>query len=340
VSAALMHKLEGFLRRQRIALGDVVVAVSGGPDSVALLRALVTLKAQGADSGRLTVAHFNHQLRGDESDEDERFVRRLTASLASAGHTGLSLHCQRCEVRSQAAKEANNLEATARSLRYDWLGETARAARAHFVMTGHTADDQAETILHHLLRGTGLKGLRGIAARRGLVPGVELVRPLLNVARAEVLAYLQEVGQDYREDSSNANCAFTRNRIRHELIPYLATNYNPEIVSVLTRLAEQAAETYQDLEERARDLLTSAELPRAGPCLVFSSQRLAAAGQFLQREMFRLAWEREGWPMGKMGFEDWDRLTQLLAGEKAALDLPGGIRARRRDHVVLIGPDS
>ena len=340
MSAALMHKLEGFLRRQRIALGDVVVAVSGGPDSVALLRALVTLKAQGADSGRLTVAHFNHQLRGDESDEDERFVRLLTASLASAGHTGLSLHCQRCEVRSQAAKEANNLEATARSLRYDWLGETARAARAHFVMTGHTADDQAETILHHLLRGTGLKGLRGIAARRGLVPGVELVRPLLNVARAEVLAYLQEVGQDYREDSSNANCAFTRNRIRHELIPYLATNYNPEIVSVLTRLAEQAAETYQDLEERARGLLTSAELPRAGTCLVFSSQRLAAAGRFLQREMFRLAWEREGWPMGKMGFEDWDRLTQVLTGEIVALDFPGGIRARRRDHVVLIGPDS
>ena len=207
-------------------------------------------------------------------------------------------------------------------------------------MTGHTADDQAETILHHLLRGTGLKGLRGIAARRGLVPGVELVRPLLSVTRAEVLTYLQEVGQDYREDSSNANRAFTRNRIRHELIPYLATNYNPEIVSVLTRLAEQAAETYQDLEERARGLLTSAELPRAGTCLVFSSQRLAAAGPFLQREMFRLAWEREGWPMGKMGFEDWDRLTQLLAGEKAALDLPGGIRARRRDHVVLVGPHS
>src|SRR5439155_1463745 len=128
----------------------------------------------------------------------------------------------------------SNLEAVARELRYDWLMRVAGEAGASFVATGHTADDQAETVMHHLLRGTGLRGLTGIAPRRLLAPQVELIRPLLEVQRTEVLSFLDERKQPYRHDRSNLNLGFTRNRIRHELLPNLADKYNPAVVACLT----------------------------------------------------------------------------------------------------------
>ena len=173
-----------------------------------------------------------------------------------------------------------------------------------------------------------------------LSPGVDLLRPLLHVRRAEVLAHLDSEGQSYRQDSSNLNRDYTRNQIRHDLLPYLAANYNPEIVAILTRLAEQAGEAFEEQEAQAQDLLSHAELPRAGQCLVFDGQRLAAAPRLRLCEIFRLAWTREDWPMGRMGFDDWNRLAEFAVGQSSALDLPDGIRARRRDRVVLIGPVS
>ena len=138
----------------------------------------------------------------------------------------------------------------ARRLRYDWLTRVAGEAGAGWVATGHTANDQAETVLHRLLRGAGLRGLRGIAARRPLAAGVGLVRPLLDATRDEVMAYLEAIGQAYRQDSSNLDPALTRNRIRHQLLPRLAAEYNPQIVAVLGRLAGQAEEVYGAEEER------------------------------------------------------------------------------------------
>src|SRR5207237_1638397 len=121
-------------------------------------------------------------------------------------------------------------------LRYRWLAETAREVGARWVATGHTADDQAETVLHRLLRGTGLQGLRGIAARRDLEPGVGVVRPLLQTTRGEVIAYLDGLGHPYRVDATNSDLSYTRNRIRAELLPLLAARYNPAVVRVLARL--------------------------------------------------------------------------------------------------------
>jgi tRNA(Ile)-lysidine synthase len=331
----LVDQVEQFLRRQGIVHGGGVVAVSGGPDSVALLRALVALRPALLE-GPLVVAHLNHQLRGGDSDADERFVRELHAALRAAGVADLGLRCDRADVAAQARKERGNLEGVARRLRYDWLAGVAREAGASWVATGHTADDQAETVLHRLLRGTGLKGLRGIAPRRRLTPGVEVVRPLLGVTRAEVLAYLEAENQPYRQDRSNLDLGYTRNRIRHELLPHLAARYNPAVVPILCRLAEQAAEAYRAAETRAADLLAEAELPRAGARLVFRADRLAAAPRHQVREMFRLVWVREGWPTGRLGFDGWDRLAALAFGEAVAVDLPGGVRAQRHGRVVQV----
>jgi tRNA(Ile)-lysidine synthase len=329
-SDSLLSKVRAFWS----ALGDgaTVVAVSGGADSVALLRALLAV-----GSGPLVVAHLNHQLRGADSDGDEAFVRELYASLRAAGFLSLELRCERIDVAARARVEQDNLENTARQVRYAWLTRIARECGAARVATGHTADDQAETVLHRLLRGAGLKGLGGIPARRPLTAGVEVVRPLLRVRRVEVLAFLEGAGQAYRQDRSNDDLDLTRNRLRHELLPHLAGQYNPAIVSVLCRLAGQAQELYRDVEERARDLLGASELPRAGALLVFDRRRLASASRPLLRDMFRLTWEREGWPMGGLDFDAWERLAAVAAGELPAADLPGGIRARCRENVIQVG---
>jgi tRNA(Ile)-lysidine synthase len=310
-----------------------VVAISGGADSVALLRALLA----GQWGKPLVMAHLNHQLRGAESDGDEEFVRSLHGQLSACGGSNLLLQSERIDVRAEARALGENLENVARRIRYDWLANVARDAGARWVATGHTANDQAETVLHRLLRGTGLKGLAGIPQRRELAPGLAVVRPLLHTQRDEVLAFLGALGQAYRRDSSNADLSFTRNRIRHQLLPSLAADFNPAIVLVLCRLAEQAAEVQQGQEVQAAQLLREAELPRAGSMVVLDAQCLACAPRPRRREMLRLVWAREGWPQGRLGFVDWDRMASMAEhGEAAAIDLPGGIRLRRRGHVLQI----
>jgi tRNA(Ile)-lysidine synthase len=333
-STPLLSKVKQLLDRLGLRPGGMVLAVSGGPDSMALLHALLALR-QSTD--RLILAHLNHQLRGAESDADERFVQECYATLTARGVHELELRCARLDVAAQALQESGNLESVARRLRYEWLTGLARETSVSLVATGHTADDQAETVLHRLLRGTGLKGLRGIAPRRPLAPGIELVRPLLDVRRCEVLAYLEQLGQAYRQDSSNEDRDFTRNRIRHDLLPHLSREYNPEVVTALTRLAEQVAEVYRHQEGLAKALLSEAEYPRADEMLIFDQHRLMTAPRQLLRDLFHLAWLREGWPLGKMGFCEWDRLAAVALGELTAVDLPGGIHARLRGRVVQVG---
>jgi tRNA(Ile)-lysidine synthase len=311
--------------------GPGVVAVSGGPDSVALLRALHTVLGPAP----LVVAHLNHQLRGSESDADEAFVAALHAHLAEAG-AALTFRCERIDVAARAREERGNLEDVARRVRYGWLAEVARVAGARWVATGHTADDQAETVLHRLLRGTGLKGLGGIPVRRELAPNIEVVRPLLRVTRDEVLAYLEAEGQDSRRDASNADLRLTRNRIRHDLLPHLARRYNPAVVAVLCRLAEQAAEVQAREEAAALALLSESELPPAGAVRVLNQARLSATSRHLVREALRLLWRREGWPDGGAGFDAWERAAAVALGEVVAVDLPGGVRVRRKGRVVQV----
>lgn len=311
----VVAKVRRFLERYRLTGTPGVVAVSGGPDSVALLRSL-----REAGAGRLTVAHVNHKLRGDESDADEAFVRGL----------GFDCRVRRSDVKALAARRNKNLEETARAVRYDWFEKSAAKVGAKWVATGHTADDQAETVLHRLIRGTGLRGLRGVAPVRG-AGTVPVVRPLLTVTRTEVIDYLTSLAQPYRTDSTNADLHFTRNRIRHELMPLLTT-FNPEVVSVLGRFAEQAEEAHAVIQKLAADLLKAAERPRAGAVVVLAADVLAVAPPYIAREAIRAVWERERWPAKGMTAGHWRRLAALVAG-----DYPGGVSLRRAGRVVQLG---
>ena len=315
------------VRRFGLPPAGLVVAVSGGPDSVALTRAVA--EAREPDSP-LVLAHLNHQLRGAESDADEAFVVALGAAL------GVPVVTHRLDVAAIARAEGGNLEAVARRERYRWLAGVASAHGLAHVATGHTASDQAETVLHRLLRGTGLDGLRGIAARRDIGPGVSVIRPLLTVTREEVVAYLADLGQAARHDASNDDDTMTRNRIRHELLPLLRRDYNPRIDEALSRLAAQAEEVSAAEESLATDLLRDAELPRAGAVVVLSIGKLRAAPHRVIRGAFRHLWKREGWPRGGMGFAEYERLADLVASDGGAHDMPGGVHVRRRGAVLQV----
>ena len=310
---SLVRKLWKAVDRYRLNTAPVVVGVSGGPDSVALLRAL-------RDVGVVVVvAHVNHALRGDESEADETFVRELATGQGCA-----------CHVRRAGPNPGENLEAACRALRYEWFEIVARDAAAGFIATGHTRDDQAETVLHRLIRGTGLRGLRGIAPRNG-----NLVRPLLDASRAEVLDYLASLGQPYRIDSSNVDPRFTRNRIRHKLLPLLKS-LNPEVAESLGEVAEQAAEAFTLVESSTAELLARVERPRAGRLLVFDAGVLGATTPYLVCEMFRAVWAREGWKAGAMTAEHWRRLAAIARGEVPTADFPDGVTARRVGRVVQV----
>jgi tRNA(Ile)-lysidine synthase len=236
-------------RQDLLKAGDRVgVAVSGGIDSVALLRLLLELRPELGIV--LSVVHFNHKLRGSESDGDEQFV----ASLAH--EHGLEFYCERKDVRSHAKN--GGLEGAARELRYGFFGRLIGRdaanepeepkplqARLDKIATGHTLDDQAETVLMRVIRGAGLRGLGGIHPRLavedddGDLHG-EIVRPLLGVRRRELESYLEHIGQSWREDESNLDERFTRNRVRKLVLPLLEREFNPSIAENLTELAEIA----------------------------------------------------------------------------------------------------
>jgi tRNA(Ile)-lysidine synthase len=310
---------------------SVLVAVSGGADSVALLRGLVEFKGNSG-SGRLIAAHFNHRLRGVESNADEAFVCDLAKSLE------VSLEIGRSEFPTGST--GDGLEAAARAARYEFLTKTAQRVGARYVLTAHTADDQVETILHRILRGTGISGLAGIPRARELAPGISLLRPLLAVTRNEVLAYLASVTQPFREDSSNASLAFTRNRIRHELLPLLEKEYAPALRSALLRLSKLAEENQEYLGTVLEPLL-SQHVQQRGGAVAINCTPLASLHRHVLRELFLRIWSDQNWSQQDMTLGKWDQLASLVQNPAAdALTLPGGIRAvRSGSQLTLKGAD-
>jgi len=234
--------LEHIRRLDLLKPGNRVgVAVSGGADSVGLLRILLELRAEIGLV--LSVAHFNHKLRGAESDEDEQFVSDLARELE------LEYHGASGDAAAEASDSGASLEAAGRDLRYGFFAELLSEAangspRLDKIATGHTLDDQAETALMRVVRGTGMRGLAGIYPVFDLEKDDELVgevvRPLLGVRHGELVQYLTEIGQRWREDSSNLDAKFTRNRMRHELMPLLERQFNPSVREALSELAEIA----------------------------------------------------------------------------------------------------
>jgi tRNA(Ile)-lysidine synthase len=272
MDAVLLRQIDETVRAHRMVKSGerVAVAVSGGADSVCLLHALARLAGRMGIS--LHVLHLNHGLRGAESDEDMQFVRTLAAGL------GLP-----CEVgRARLGGGPGNLEEEARRARLEFFSDARRRLELDRVATGHTADDQAETVLFRLLRGSGPGGLAGILP----VTAEGLIRPLLEVRRRDIEAWLRGQGLSWREDSSNGSAEFTRNRIRHSLLPGLAAAVHPNAAGALARLAGLAREEeeyWQGVVEQAFESLEAGRPPLVLAAAAFAGRHPALARRLLRR---------------------------------------------------------
>ena len=297
----------------------VVVAVSGGCDSVALLRALRAIATDGP--GQFCVAHLNHQLR-PEADEDERFVVDL------CGRLGVNCEVGHSAVERLADESGDGLEAAARRARYDFLEQTAGRLGARFVATAHTADDQAETILHRIVRGTGIRGLSGMARARRLGHAT-LIRPLLGTRRAELQTYLNTIEQPYRHDSSNRDVRFTRNRIRHETMPHLRESYNDGVADALLRLGALAGEAQGVMDGLVEELFLRGVTIESRDAAWIELAVLADRPGYLIRELLMSLWRRQNWPLQAMGHRKWEELSALVLSAAPPLQqvFPGGIVA-------------
>ncbi len=312
---------------------SVLVAVSGGADSVALASALHSVRTKPSEHsaspplGRFEVAHFNHRWRGEASDQDEQFVREFCDAHQMPLHVG-------------QAEDAKQSEEAARNERYNFLHSLAKRRGARYIAMAHTANDQAETVLHRVLRGTGLRGLRGIQFARKLSEAVTVVRPLLWANRDDVLSFLQSRGQAFRTDSSNQNTDYTRNRIRLELLPQLAKQYNVGVHDGLVRLATIASEAVTELQPMVSAKLDECWMTDnlrdiSADEVMLNRDRFQSSTPFMQREVLQSIWRKRGWPAGRMSFEHWNRMVETIA-IGGTQSLPGGVQLRADENVISL----
>jgi tRNA(Ile)-lysidine synthase len=302
----------------------VLAAVSGGPDSIALAHVLNDLQRAGGFA-LAGLAHLNHRLRGAEAEADERFCREAAAAL------GVPIDVESAEVAELAAAWRVSVETAGRRARYEFLERAARRLDADRIAVGHTRNDQAETFLLRLLRGAGPRGLGGIHPRAGAI-----VRPLLDVTRDEILAFLAERGLSWREDKSNADVTIPRNRVRHELIPFLTSRFSPGAVDSLARAAAIARDDEAWLESRAIEMSSSVVLHRDGAHIQLDAEALQAAPLPLARRLVRDALAEVD-RAGSAGFEHIEAVLGMEPGH--ALDLPG-VHIARRGAEIIIEPAS
>ncbi len=311
----------------------VLAAVSGGGDSVALLVALRRLVPTAAVH-RLVVVHAEHDLRPD-AGADRAFVERL------AERFGLRCVARRLAIRPRGGE---GIEAAARRQRYDMLAETAAEAGARHVLVAHTADDQAETILLRMLRGTGLAGLGGMAAARELVPGVSLLRPMLALRRTDARRFLEQCGEAWCDDPTNGHLRHARNFVRHEVLEPCASGPFPAAEASLNRLGRQAALVAGALASAAERLLELHASRHPGGLIVVRARELAGLDRHLVAEVFAALWRREGWPRRAMTARHYADLASLALGHDRAprrsITLPAGIRATLgHDGQLELRPD-
>jgi tRNA(Ile)-lysidine synthase len=320
----LIERVRRTIRQHRlIGPGDrVVVALSGGPDSVALLYVLHDL-AGHEGFGLAGVAHFNHHLR-PAADEDERFCADLAARF------DLPFEAGSADVRALAREGRRSVEEAARSARYRFLRGTAERLGANRVAVGHTSDDQAETFLLKLFRGAGLKGLAGIHPCHG-----PIVRPLLDVGRADLLEMLTARALPFRQDETNLDLANPRNRIRHELLPWIERHLSPGVKQALARAAEIARADTEFLDEAATGAAEGVRRTEGPDTVTLEGPALTRLPRALARRVVRDALERLA--RGRfVGFDHVEAVLELAADPAAApIDLPGQRAARLAGRVVL-----
>lgn len=301
--------------------GDkVVVAVSGGPDSVALLHVLWSVRDELGIT--LHVAHLNHSFRGEASDQDAEYVRGLAESL------GVPSTIEKVDVPQIQRTLRLSPEEAARLVRYEFLDRVADDVGASKIALGHTADDQVETVLMCILRGTGIDGLRGMPPVRD-----QIIRPLIEVRRAEIEGYLRENRLQARVDETNLLPTFTRNRIRLELLPMLRRLYNPGVDSAILRLAELARVDVGYLDSLAQDEYDASLVSFGDGWITLLAAEVAGLFTVMARRVIRLALRDLKGDIADISFKHVDEVISVLrSSDSFRYEFPGGVFVERSGH--------
>lgn len=303
-----------------------LIGVSGGRDSVALLHGLVSLGWK-----KLVVCHLNHGLRGSESDADAVFVRKLAASLG--------LHCfvGAKNVNALAKNQGISVELAGRRARDDFFARMARKHLTCHVFLAHHADDNAETILGNLFRGTGLAGLSGMSASSESADGLVKLRPLLGVRRSEIDEFVESSAISFREDSSNAAADHRRNRLRHEVLPLLCEVFERDVAPIINRVAEAARRDNGCLDHLARDFARSDALFELDGTLRLTPELLKAHPAIQSRILLGLLVDvAQCTGIGSREVEA--ALSMLKTGGPSKINLPGGRHLRRKAKRLWVEP--
>ncbi|MDD5174006.1 MAG: tRNA lysidine(34) synthetase TilS [Candidatus Omnitrophota bacterium] len=307
--------------------GDtVLVAVSGGPDSVFLLRALTHLKTK-LKLNKVVVCNLDHGIRGKESSEDSAFVKKIAEDL------NLGFIHKKIDLSKKRSKDLSTEEA-AREERYKFFNDAARKVKADVLATGHTLDDQAETILMRIIKGASLKGMVGISPIRE-ESSFKIVRPLFELGKAEIERYLDERGAEYRIDSTNAEAIYFRNVIRRDIIPFLE-KYNPRLKRALCSLAEHLREDFEFINEAKSAIGNLAR--STGKSLEIKLKNLAIQPKALQKEIMRDALDKIGGEVKRLNFRHWKEMERFIKHKRkgSSIDLPGDIRVTRTASSLVL----
>lgn len=321
--------------RRRGLFGGVqrlVIAVSGGPDSMALFFALLRIGRASKSGPELVVAHLDHGLR-PSSSEDARFVAQ------AAANAGIEAVVERIDVAAEAASRRENIEATGRAVRYGFLARVAAERRAEAVATGHTATDQAETVVMRLARGTGVDGLAGIAASRELATGTRLVRPMIDSTRDDVLAYCLDREIRFLEDATNADLQRSRAFARHELLPRLE-RVSPGAAANFARAARLAEDDRKFFSLRVAETMAAWGVATVGR-VELPVAAVAALEPALRRRVLREAVRRARGDLVRIDMGHIEAIDGLLDEDRHGREatLPLGIRARRVGESLIVDCD-
>jgi len=305
----------------------VLIGVSGGPDSIALAQVLTDLE-KDLDI-RIGLAHLNHMLRGSDALADEAFVREF------AGEHSLDLVVEKKNIAELAKKQRLCVEEAGRNARYDFFTRLASEKGFDRVALGHHRDDNVEQVLMNLVRGTGPSGLRGIPPVRQ----EKFIRPMIRISRADILAFLDEINQTYRIDGSNEDTSYLRNRIRHRLIPFLETQFNPDIKTGIARMSGIIEQEDNFLEQMAQTALDNATTGRVKEQIELSIPEINRLDRALGARVIRaalLSVKQDLRRISNTHIRDILNFAEKRGESGKSLDLPGRIRVYRQRNILRI----
>ncbi len=299
---------------------SILVAFSGGADSVCLLDVLNRIKK--ANKFKIYAAHLNHGIRGAEADTDQKFAEDFCQKI------GVRCFSKKADIPTIARKNGQTEEEAGRNARYEFFEQICEENNIDAVATAHNRNDQAETVLMRVIRGSGLSGLRGIKYRRE----DRVIRPLLDVTRREIEEYCNAAGLEYITDSTNADDSYTRNRVRHKLLPMLEDDFNPNVVNALANLAlnlDQDTEFIDGYSERLYERLKAPSPGGRYKALHIESLKTVKSGSIVSRLILLCARDtmEVGYSLEKRHI---DAVLKIISGEGTAEELPGGLTVRER----------